>query len=712
MRKRILVSALGVLFFLTSASAQSRRVIQGQIKDAETGMPLPGANIFVMPANAGTVSDDAGRFKLTISPERRSDSLHVRFMGYRSVTLPILEAPVDLQVKLQPTTVLFREVVVTATRQANPAAQVPVAIELLDVAASSHASKQTVGEILTGSQSVLIQERGGLSGLKTVTLRGAQATQILVMQDNLRLNNPQNGLVDLNLLPLLGTDRIEVARGSASAQYGSEAIGGVIHLRTLPPPNRFAGQAEYTLGSFGTDIKRVRLGHAAGPLSGILGFGRVQSEGDFVYQLNGAHSARRNNALDRSEFYGRAEANFSPRLRAAAFYQSIDNTQGTPGSLSFSSTTAKLDDKNHLAAIHVEWRQHDVLQLNAHASFQKLDQTFSEPAFAFSSRHQVDGRELILHNRSRVQRQLDFLYGIEFSHYELQSTDLGQPQRDQRSGFIQAEWRQSRVRKDHSYEWLILPAVRFDDYSDAGQRLTPKLGLMWRRVGAMGLTARANAGQSFRVPNLNELFWPSSPYYSGNPNLQPEIGSSVDGGLVLQISQAGNWQMEINGFYSALDNLIIDTPDASGRLMPQNIEKAKLSGLESSLAWHSVDDRLTFKIAHTYLKATNEGETHNGKSLIYRPQDKLDASVGFAIANFYMHAAYQFVGKRFIDPQNTATQPAYSLVNLAIGGKLRLEELRFGVNVELRNVFDEQYSVIADYPMPGREFRATFRLGY
>jgi outer membrane cobalamin receptor len=712
MRNRFLISALGLLLFVAGTNAQMSLVIQGKISDAETGVPLPGANILVVPAGRGAASDGAGRFKVTIPAEAQYDSLRVRFMGYRSVTLPIPEAVTDLQVKLQPTTVLFREVVVTATRQAAPAAQVPVATELIEVTAPSHAAKQTVGEILTAAQSVLIQERGGLSGLKTVTLRGAQATQILVLQDNLRLNNPQNGLVDLNVLPLLGTDRIEVARGSASAQYGSEAIGGVIHLRTLPPPNRFSGQAEYTFGDFGTDIKRLRLGHSAGPVAAVFGFGRVRSDGDFTYRINGADSTRRNNALDRREFYGRADANFSPRFRAAAFHQQIDNTQGSPGSLSFSSATAKLDDKNHLTAINAEWRQNDVLQLNSQVSFQKLDQTFSDPAFAFSSRHEAEGLELILHNRSRVQRQLELLYGVEFSHYELQSTDLSNPQRDQRSAFIQAEWRHSQVREAHSREWLILPAVRFDDYSDAGQRLTPKLGLTWRRLGVIGLTARVNAGQSFRVPNLNELFWPSSPYYSGNPNLHPETGSSVDGGLVLQISQAGNWQVEITGFYSALDSLIIDTPDASGRLMPQNIEKAKLRGLESSLAWHGADDRFTFKIAHTYLKATNEGEANNGKALVYRPQDKLDASVGLTIAKFNLHVAYQFIGKRFTDPQNTATQPSYSLVNLAMGGKVHLDELRFGVNVELRNVFDEQYSMIAGYPMPGREFRATFRLGY
>jgi outer membrane cobalamin receptor len=272
--------------------------------------------------------------------------------------------------------------------------------------------------------------------------------------------------------------------------------------------------------------------------------------------------------------------------------------------------------------------------------------------------------------------------------------------------------RHGYARENRWNEWLIMPAVRFDNSSDAGQRLTPKLGLMWRRQGEIGLTACMNAGQSFRVPNLNELFWPGSSFYSGNPNLKPETGTNVDGGFILQIPHKGNWQVEVNGFYSTLDNLIIDTPEASGRLMPQNIEKAKLRGIESALAWHSSGDRLRLKIAHTYLKATNETEANRGKRIVYRPQDKLDASVGLTIAQVHLSVAYQFVGKRFIDPENRSLLRDYRLVNFAMGRQQRVGNIRAEFHAEVRNVYDKHFSVLDGYPVPGREFRATVRLGY
>ncbi|MCI0693757.1 TonB-dependent receptor [candidate division KSB1 bacterium] len=715
MYHRVLTSAVAILLFAGFAVAQNGKSIRGRIIDAQTGMPLPDANVFVVPEGPGTVSEADGRFQLAIVPGMH-DSLHIRFMGYRAATLAIASTTDDLQVRLQPRTVLFREVVVTATREANSAANVPVTTEVVEVASAAHATRQTVGEVLTEAQSVFVRENGGLSGLKTVSLRGTQASQVLILQDNFRLNNPQNGLVDLSVLPLLGIDRIEVARGGSSAQYGSEAIGGVIHLRTLPPPSGFSGNAEYTLGDFGTDIKRLRLGHAAGPVSTVIGYGRVRTNGDFEFEDASRQLQKRaNNALDRREFFLQAEANFSPTLKAKAFHQNVVNEQGVPGSLSFASTTAKQDDKNHLTGLGLQWQKSRFLQLVAQAGYQRLDQTYAEPLFDFKSNHDVKSAEFILHNRSQLHRRLDLLYGVEFSHHALESTDLGKPKRDQRSAFVQAEWRHGHARDNRWSELLIMPALRFDDYSDAGRRVTPKLGVAWRRLGAVGFTARVNAGQSFRVPNMNELFWPSSPYYSGNPNLQPETGSSFDGGVVLQIAQHGNWQAELNGFYSTLDDLIIDTPDATGLLMPQNIDKAKLRGIESALAWHSNGDRFMFKIAHTYLKATNESErsASRGKQLIYRPQDKLDASLGWRAAQINFSVSYQFIGKRLTPPDQlgNTSLPAYRLVHLAASREIAVSGLRLQVAGAIHNVFDKRIQIFRDYPIPGREWRLTMRVG-
>lgn len=715
MHHRVLISAMAILLFAGFAAAQNGKIIRGRVIDSSTGVPLPGANIFVVPEGPGTVSEANGNFQLAVVLDKH-DSLRVCFMGYRAVTLAIASMSDDLQVRLQPTTVLFREVVVTATRYESPAAHVPVTTEVINVASPAHATQQTVGEILTEAQSVFVRENGGLSGLKTVSLRGAGASQVLILQDNFRLNNPQNGLVDLSVLPLLGIDRIEVARGGSSAQYGSEAVGGVIHLRTLPPPNGFSGNAEYTLGDFGTDIKRLRLGHAAGPVSTVIGYGQVRTDGDYEFEDASRQLQKRaNNALDRHEFFLQADANFSPALKVKAFHQNVVNEQGAPGSLSFASTTAKQDDKNHLTGLGVQWQKSQFLQLVAQAGYQRSDQTYAEPLFDFKSNHVVNSLEFILHNRSQLHHRVDLLYGVEFSHHALESTDLGKPERDQRGAFVQAEWRHGNARDNRWSEFLIMPALRFDDYSDAGRRLTPKLGLAWRRLGAVGFTARVNAGQSFRVPNLNELFWPSSPYYSGNPNLRPETGSSLDGGVVLQIAQHGNWQAELNGFYSTLDDLIIDTPDASGLLMPQNIDKAKLRGIESALAWHSNGDGLTFKIAHTYLKATNESgrSTSRGKQLIYRPQDKLDASLGWRVAQINFNATYQFIGKRITpaDRFGNTSLPAYRLVHLAASREIVVSELRLQVAGAIHNVFDKGIQIFRDYPIPGREWRLTMRVG-
>jgi outer membrane cobalamin receptor len=167
----------------------------------------------------------------------------------------------EFKIALQATTLLFAETVVTATRHSTVRAEAPAATALVEIGSPQTVARQNIGEALSQAQSVFVKEYGSVSGLKTINLRGAGDGQTLVLTDGVRLNNPQNGGVDASLLSLLGLERIEVVRGNASALYGSDAMGGVIHLRSSPAPAGFSGAVQTSGGSFGTFNTRAQLGY-------------------------------------------------------------------------------------------------------------------------------------------------------------------------------------------------------------------------------------------------------------------------------------------------------------------------------------------------------------------------------------------------------------------------------------------------------------------
>ncbi len=707
--------SLYVLFcvcVLTSAlRGQNAETLRGKVIDASTNAPLVNALVVLAASGRGTITNSVGEFALAASGE--GDSLVVRFIGYQTQRLALAALRADQPIALTPTTVLFREVTVTAKRYAATAADIATASEVVHSQASRFATAQNVGETMAHAQSLFLKEYGGLSGLKTVTLRGASEGQVLVLEDGFRLNNPQGGWVDFNLLSASSVDKIEIVRGGASAQYGSEAVGGVIHLRTLPPPRRLTPNAEYTLGSYGTNAARFSLGQRFGKLAATASFNKLQTEGD--YPIDEATQLR-NNAFTREDVYLRGDYAFSATAKLSAFHKDIHADRAVAGSLTFPSPGATQVDDNRITGASFSKHGGAWLDLNVQASVQRLVQEYAnpDPFFPIASRHRVDAREFIAHNRSRLSR-FELLYGFELAHNKIHSTDIQNPVREQRSAFVQAEWRVANVKHDRLVSFTLLPAVRVDDYSDAGTHANPKLGVVWKWEKRASLSLHASAGKSFRVPSMNDLFWPSGPYVAGNPDLKPEEGRQYDGGVLLQLPSAfGNWRVTFDAFHYRLTNLISWIPDAKFRFSPQNISRAKVNGFEPALHWNAPRDRVSLRVSYAKLNAKDHSSDAltRGKKLLYRPEHKLDASASVQLWNATLGASYQLISERFARQDNSLALPGYRLTSLFGNYDFALADgYRARLAAAVNNLFDQRIQIIEGYPTPGREYRVTVGVG-
>ncbi|HYE54854.1 MAG TPA: TonB-dependent receptor [Chitinophagaceae bacterium] len=250
MRKALhLLRSASLLFVLLlavhSAFAQSATV-KGSVKDAN-GTPLQGASITVEGQRGGTITDANGNFSLRVQPG--SLTLLVTFVGQEPQRIPVTVnagETVNQDVTITGFTDLSGVVVVgSRSRQPRSRLTTPVPVDVISTREIKQFAQADLGQSLTyvapSFQSARQTISDGTDHIDPAGLRGLGPDQTLVLLNGKRRHNTAlvniNGTVgrgsvgtDLNAIPMAAIDRIEVLRDGAAAQYGSDAIAGVINI--------------------------------------------------------------------------------------------------------------------------------------------------------------------------------------------------------------------------------------------------------------------------------------------------------------------------------------------------------------------------------------------------------------------------------------------------------------------------------------------------
>ena len=133
---------------------------------------------------------------------------------------------------------VFRDrIVVTASRQEEASAETPAPITVIDRRMIEQTQPEKMADLFKEIPGVEIEGEGPFRGIPVI--RGFSSNRVLILVDGQRLNNARESTTFAGIQPglvnLAEVERIEVLRGPASVQYGSDAIGGVINIITRTP---------------------------------------------------------------------------------------------------------------------------------------------------------------------------------------------------------------------------------------------------------------------------------------------------------------------------------------------------------------------------------------------------------------------------------------------------------------------------------------------
>jgi iron complex outermembrane receptor protein len=245
---RKLAQPLWVLVWIAAAanitSAQQVLTISGSVTTRADGLAIPGAVVSVVGADVTTTTDATGKYTLQVP--RSADSLQLRVDGLglppKIVDVATTSATVTVDVAL---TLSFSQEITVGSRVAGAEYEKAVPVDVItrgQIAASGYTETAQLIESITPSFNFPRPTiADGTDTVRPAMLRGLGPDQVLVLINGKRrhqsalvhLNNSigrgSTG-VDFNAIPLSAIDHIEVLRDGAAAQYGSDAIAGVINI--------------------------------------------------------------------------------------------------------------------------------------------------------------------------------------------------------------------------------------------------------------------------------------------------------------------------------------------------------------------------------------------------------------------------------------------------------------------------------------------------
>ncbi|MFH1868717.1 MAG: TonB-dependent receptor [Candidatus Omnitrophota bacterium] len=592
------------------------------------------------------------------------------------------------------------KIVVTPSRLYQEYGQVSRATNLITEDEIQDKNPLRAGDLLEDLPSAHVMEYGSLGQSSTVSFRGATASQTLVLIDDMPINNPRDGQVNLSDIEGENIDRIEVVRGPSSSLYGSSAVGATVNIITK---NGKTEVPETTItnrfGTYRTHLHEVANSAKIKGFNYFLSASSANSEG---HRDNSAYHAQSYNGNIGYEF-GKAHS-----IKIGGRYHSSE--VGTPGSLAFFDADDKQESFQDYVNAVWETRYDDKFQIKVHgyANLDRLE--FVEAAYPMLEKtaHQTKNRAVNIQSSYTMFEDYTIMAGIEGKEHLLNSSFAGKHDYISRSTYGLLDINLFDEAID------IIGGARYDDYSTFGSQVSPSLNCSIKN-GPWKL--RGLFGESYRAPTFNDLYWPTEewipaawsflwPEYGrgamGDQNLNPEKGKTYEAGIenIMDFSVFDEFPLDtktgITFFRTDMEDLInwaIDNSDFYWK--PMNVNEAKIEGLEVEAEVFFIKD-VRAVANYTQMRAKDK-ETK--RYLNYRPKHRFDFSLSYSHPwGVKGRFRSQYSSKTYSDEQNNIQVKPYWVFGTDLYYDID-DNTRYFINID--NIFNRTYEKAKGYPQPG-----------
>ncbi len=737
---RVLILLLLTLGLSATAFSQSASRIAGTVGDGADGQVIANALVAVTDADFTTRTDFFGRFSLDHLPPG-SYRVEVTAEGYEPYVSDRIEVVSDITRRLA--VVLTRKIyqVKGPSVVGKWPSSAEDGAEVINRAEIDESGVSNLADLLSGLRGLFVQKTGTGSDEVRVSIRGSDAKHVLVLLDGHRINAASSGEANLGGIPLAAVQRVEVYRGGESARFGADALGGVVNIVT--GAGTAESGSEVTGRTFWGPWKTTGREATAANLPIIrrftsrLTYNERSAVGDFPYHyvvsprpeaITEYSGVRLNAGSDsRSWFFA---GSWRPSGRTVMDYsgQWYRSREGLPGAVSAPDSAAWKKDLRMYNTLRLRHDLSTRSQVEVSMGATRLRQQFNNrydalAAERYETRYTNDMVDFQATARVTPYDRNEFTAGMSLRRDILYHDDLYRPQasmgrtvRDNLSLFtldkqsidLSALPLLDNAAVDLAMRWDHIHTANSNNNSATGKpdHWSHKTGLSLMSKGTPRIILRGSYGRSYRLPEINALFWKGDVRASGNPNLRPERAEHSDAGIEVNLYRPVTVSAGVTFFHSYVRDLIVWQPAYQGVWMPANLDSARMTGHEDFLRIELFGGRIQFHYQNTITTATNKkpGENTFNKQIPFRPHYVTDFEAALALWKLRGSYWVRMVDTRYGTRADTKWYDRYRVDNVTLSVKTRISTVTLQASFRINNLNETAYVLIGRYPMPGREW--------
>ena len=641
-----------------------------------------------------------------------------------------------------------REIVVVS----RPAMREVVPSQKLNGEMLEKLNTHSVADALRYFSGIQLKDYGGVGGIKTVNIRSMGTHHLGISYDGVQLGNAQNGQIDLGQFSLDNVEEITLYNGQKSAIFQPASDfgnAGAIYIRTKAPDFSMHNaqctmhNAQCTMHNYHLKFK-AQYGSSdmfrfstlweqklSETVSSSVSAGFLTASGKYKFRYERRYpngetawdtTAVRQNGDIHAE---RIEANLFGRLDQGGWQVKgylYNSARGIPG-----------------AIVNNVWRRGERQQdLNTfvQAAFDKnIGNGFSTrwlAKYAYYNTHYVnkDSTQLPVDNRYKQQEfylstanVLELLpnwsaslsYDFKWNKLNADTYNFAFPTR--LSNLVSLA---TAVDYKHLKAQGSVLATFIHDKTNHGNhslsKLTPALFVNIYPFRGTFFSMRAYVKKSFRMPTFNDLYYTDM----GNANLVPESALQYDAGFALnkhfENGIIRHAEMHFDAYYNTVHDKIVAYPKGQQfRWTMLNLGKVHIKGIDvEAEADCSVGCGVTatLRAQYTYQDArdvTDPQDSYYNDQIPYIPWHSGSAILGLSYKNWDLNYSFIYAGERYDEQENILynhMEPWYTS-DLSLRYQCTMLNAQCTIMLDVNNILDQDYEVIVNYPMPGRNYAVT-----